>query len=132
MLMATSAAWSRARYCGLVKWLPWSLFGDLGRGLGQGTRGGGQDEGQLQGQVQLPADHVARVPVEHGDQVEPARLHLDIGHVNAPDVVGPGAGHVAQQVGIHGMPGRGRAQMGAGRNASDAHLGACVAARLCG
>ncbi len=36
--------------------------------------------------------------------------------------LGACAGHVAQQVGIHRMPERGRAQMGSRRNAGDAHL----------
>ena len=64
---------------------------DGGGGLGQRALRRLQDKGQL-GQVQFPADHIAGVPVEHGDQVEPAHLHLYLGDVAAPGVIGPGAG----------------------------------------
>ena len=46
---------------------------DLGRGLRQGPLGTREHKGQCERVGQLPGDHVATVPVQHGHQIDPAR-----------------------------------------------------------
>src|SRR3972149_2816049 len=57
-------------------------------GLRQRPIDGAQHEGHFEGLVQLPVDHIARVPVQDGDQVQPAGAQANVGYVYAPNVIG--------------------------------------------
>ena len=71
-----------------------------GRGHAQGIGQGSQAKAYVERVGELPAEHVARVPVEHGGQVKKAFGHRHVGNVGAPDLVGSRRGPVAQQVRI--------------------------------
>src|SRR5207249_3696101 len=72
-------------------------------GLRQRDTGSVQHKANLQGVIQRPTDHIAREPIQHGDQVYPAAMQADIGDVNAPDMIGVSSGHVPQQIRIDRM-----------------------------
>ena len=60
---------------------------DLGLGLRQGPLHGGQDEGHFQGLGQFPTQHIAGVPIEHRDEIEPALQETNIRDIDAPDLI---------------------------------------------
>ena len=72
------------------------------RGDAQGLVEGQQAEAHVEGIGELPAEDVARVPVEYGGQVKEALGHRHVGDVRAPDLVGGGSRAVPEQVGIGG------------------------------
>lgn len=45
---------------------------------------------------ELPADHIARVPIEQGDQIAKPLLQPYVGDVRAPDLIWPQDGYLAQ------------------------------------
>ena len=57
-------------------------------GLAQSLLHGSQHERHFQRLVQLPANHVARIPVQHGHQVQPTGTQPNVSNIDAPDVVG--------------------------------------------
>jgi hypothetical protein len=85
MLIWTPAAPSRARYCGLMKWLPWSLFKMRGVARVSARRTATSTKGSSQRLVQFPTDDVAGVPVEDRDQLQPADQQANVGGVDTPD-----------------------------------------------
>jgi hypothetical protein len=52
------------------------------------------DKWLRQGLIQLPADDLAREPIQYSHQVHPATAQADIGDIDAPDVIWSGGGHV--------------------------------------
>ena len=60
----------------------------------------GDAEVGFHGVRQTPGQDLARRPVDDGDEIEKAPPHRDIGHVGAPDVVGPFNHELPQQIGI--------------------------------
>ena len=66
-------------------------------------------EGCVHSVGQLPRQHIAAVPVDYRDQIHEASRHRDISDVGAPDLIDPVDLHVAQQVRIDLVPGRGLA-----------------------
>ena len=60
----------------------------------------GDAEVGFHGVRQTPGQDLARRPVDDGDEIEKAPPHRDIGHVGAPDVVGPFNDELPQQIGI--------------------------------
>ena len=95
---------------------------DLGRGLRQGPLGTLEHKGQCERVGQLPGDHVATVPIQHGHQVEPAGQQADVGDVDAPNVVGVAGGDMAQKIRKNPVFGVALAGVGSGTDARDAHL----------
>src|SRR5437764_9120365 len=89
---------------------------------GQGGIDGGEHKADLQALVQLPGHHIARVPVEHGDQIEPARLQAHVGDIDPPDMVRVGRFQVPQQVRIDGVRRMPTARVWPGRDSGEAHL----------
>ena len=88
-----------------------------GRGAAQGRVEGLQAKADVERVRELPAEHIARVPVEHGGQIQKALGHGHVGNVDAPDLIRGGCRPVAQQVGIarDALPGYGEARLGVDR-----------------
>ena len=76
----------------------------------------------LQAVAQLPTDDITRVPIQHGDQVEPARDKSDVRNVDAPDVVRCGSGDATQQVRINAVRQLASAQVRPRTDGHDAHF----------
>lgn len=66
-------------------------------------------EGCVHGVGQPPRQHIAAVPVDYRGQIHEALRHRNIGDVSAPDLIDPVDLHVAQQVRIDLVLGRGLA-----------------------
>jgi len=71
-----------------------------GRGVAQRVGQGLQAKAHVERVGELPAEHVARVPVEYGSQIEEALGHGHVRDIGAPHLVGGRGRAVAQQVGI--------------------------------
>ena len=71
-----------------------------GRGHAQRVGQGLQAKADVERVGELPAEHVARVPVEHGGQIQKALGHGHVRDIGAPHLVGGRGRAVAQQVGI--------------------------------
>lgn len=87
----------------------------------QGVLQGAEAEQVVQGVRELPGQHVAAVPVDHGHQVQESRWHRHIGDVRRPHQVGVIQPHPAQQVGVHGMLWMGFTGMWTGDTPLDSH-----------
>ena len=74
MLMRTSAASSRSMYCGLVKWLPWSLFQIVGLACANAASTATNTKSMSNVWSSSPTDHIARVPIQDGHQIQPLFL----------------------------------------------------------
>src|SRR5260370_2402364 len=54
---------------------------------------GSKHEADVQRLVQLPADHVARIPIEHRHSAEPALRQPDVGDLDTPPTITRVRGH---------------------------------------
>ena len=102
-----SAARKSAGELGTLIGVPDSRLAEAERGLERCDA-----EARLQGVGQFPTEHEATEPVHHGDQIQKAALHRNVGNIGAPDVIWPFDGDVAQKVRIHLVTRRGPAQVG--------------------
>src|SRR5690606_6795412 len=79
--------------------LTWSTVENLGPGLGKTLLYRCQHKVHLQGVAQLPAHHVAGVPVQQRHQIQPAPREPDVGDVHAPHLVGSRDHHTPNRYG---------------------------------
>jgi hypothetical protein len=90
----------RCRYCGLVKWEPLIAVPDSRTAHRQGLIDRREHEADLQALVQFPGDHIAGIPIQDRDQIEPARLQAHVGDIDAPDVIRVRRRDMPQQIRI--------------------------------
>src|SRR5690606_22291612 len=102
--------------------LTWSTVENLGPGLGKTLLYRCQHKVHLQGVAQLPAHHVAGVPVQQRHQIQPAPREPDVGDVRAPHLVGSRDHHTPQQGRVDTVVLVASAQVAAGRHRLQAHL----------
>lgn len=95
---------------------------NLGCGLCQRVLDGPRHERLGQGLIELPTYHIAGVPIQYGDQIEPAVLQANIGDVDAPNVVRMGGCDIPQQVRIDRLLMDTLAEVRSWRNCLEAHL----------
>ena len=91
-------------------------------GLSQGGAGASQDKGQFERVGQLPGNHIAAEPIQHGHQVHPAVQQPKVGNVDAENVVGVAGGDMPQKIGENPVFGGRFAGVGPRDDAGDAHL----------
>jgi len=95
---------------------------NLRRGLRQCLLHRPCHKGLRQGLIELPTHDIARIPVQHRDQIEPTLAQANIGDVDAPNVVRTGGGDITQQVRIDRLLVCPLTQVGAGRNCMSSHF----------
>ena len=81
-----------------------------------------QHEGFVQGARQLEIHHIPAVPVQDHEQVHETFRHVDVGDVDAPDLVDPLDRHMTQQVGFQKLGMVSLAQVWLGKQRVDPHL----------
>src|SRR5450755_3913659 len=90
--------------------------------LSQSTFERGQDKRQFQALIQLPTDHVARVPIQHGYQIHPAASQADVRDIQPPNMIGILAGRMTQKIGKDAFLLRAFAQIRTRMDPLNAHL----------
>lgn len=103
---------------------------DLRRRHRQRPFHGAQDNRLGQRLVEFPTEHIATVPVEPGDQVEPAPSRADLGDIHAPALIWAHNRPIAQQVGLDRVLRRALAQVRAGVQRRQTQLGHVASDRL--
>lgn len=95
---------------------------DLGLSLRQRPLHSGQDKGHFQRLVQFPTHDIARVPIEHSDQIEPALQQPHIRDVYPPYLIGSIDRQMSQQIRVNAVGGTPFAQVGTGTDACQTHF----------
>src|SRR5262249_45705153 len=91
-----------------------------------------QHERQFQGIRERPTQHVAGKPIQHRDQIHPARAQTDVCDIDPPDMIWIGSGHAAQEIRIDLLLSVAFAQVRAGIDRRDAHLVHIAPQRIAG